>query len=186
MRPHLGIIPRGGAALVLAVLSSTLAARIEPTPQLTPTPTFFDTSSNSPSRADRSFMRKAAIAIGRQITVSQVVMDQLSSPQLKSFAQQVISDDTLAASDLAALAKQKGVEIPMRDESPLSDDWSKRTGDVDRQYVKEMATDHGDAVELFGEAATSGDPDVAAFAQKVLTTLQRRSASALDLQKAVD
>jgi putative membrane protein len=186
MKPHPGFLHRGGAALALAVFTSTLAAHIEPTPRLTPTPTSFESNAGMLCQADKSFLGKASSASRRAITVSQAVLDQLSSPQIKSFAQQVIADGALSTSDLMALAEQKGIELPARDESPLSDDWSRKTVDVDRQYAREMVSDHEVAVKVFEDAAASRDTDVAAFAQKTLPALQHQLAAAQDLQRAID
>jgi putative membrane protein len=98
----------------------------------------------------------------------------------------MVTDHTAANSDLMALAQQKGVELPAKDESSLSDDWSKKTGDLDRKYVKEMVSDHEEAVKLFEKASKSSDPDVAAFAQKTLPTLQHHLAMAQDLKTSIN
>jgi putative membrane protein len=63
--------------------------------------------------------------------------------------------------------------------------WSKKTKDVDDDYIKTMASDHEDDVELFEKAAKSDDPDIAAFAQKTLPTLQHHLTMARDLKKTV-
>ena len=126
------------------------------------------------------------MSVSRLVAVSQAVMERLSNPQLKSFAQQVITDDTVAGSDLAALAGLKGVELPAGDETPPSLDGSRKTADVDRQYLVEMVSDQEDAARLFEDASASGDPDVAAFAQKALSTLRRQLAAARAFQTAFD
>jgi len=186
---------RGCAALFLAAsLSSTLPAQmVTPTPnQPAPTPSPTPTSSanaaadSAVSHSSRSFMRKAAKAGMKEITVSQAVMDHLSNAQLKSFAQQMVTDHTAANTGLMALAQQKGVELPAKDESSLADEWSRKTDNVDRTYVKEMVSDHEGAVKLFERASKSGDPEVAAFAQKTLPTLQHHLAMAQDLEKTID
>lgn len=185
MKTHPHTFLRGCSALVLAAsLSTALLAQTDnviPTP--TPTPT---SSEGTVAHSDRAFMKKAAKAGMKEITVSQAVMDHLSNPQLKSFAQQMVTDHTAANSDLMALAQQKGVELPAKDESSLSDDWSKKTGDLDRKYVKEMVSDHEEAVKLFEKASKSSDPDVAAFAQKTLPTLQHHLAMAQDLKTSIN
>ena len=86
-----------------------------------------------------------------------------------------------------ALAQQKGVEIPAKDEASLASDWSQKTGDVDRAYVKEMVSDHeGAVVTLFEKGTESSDPDVAAFAQKTLPTIQHHLMMAQELQKTLN
>jgi putative membrane protein len=171
---------------LLAVLSTSLAAHTESTPRLTPTPASIVANAGALSSADMSFMAKAATAATRQITVSQAVMDQLSNPQIKSFAQQVIAVATLASSDLTALAEQKGIEAHSMRGTPLPDDRSWKVANVDRQYVREMVSGHEEAVTLFEDASASGDQDIAAFAQKTLPELRHQLTVAQDLQKAID
>jgi putative membrane protein len=122
----------------------------------------------------------------KEITISQAVMDHLTNADLKGFAQQMISDHTAANTALLALAQQKGVEVPTKDESSLSDEWSKKTDGVDNEYVKEMVSDHEDAVKLFEKASSSSDPDIAAFAQKTLPTLQHHLSMAQDLKAKIN
>jgi putative membrane protein len=110
-------------------------------PRLTPTPTSFVVNAAALSRADISFISTAESQARKEIAVSRAVMDQLSNPQLKSFAQQVIAEHTLVEADLGALAQLKGVEIASKDESAFPSDWSKRRGDVDHNYVREMVSD---------------------------------------------
>jgi putative membrane protein len=186
VNPLLGILHRGGAALVLAAWAPALSAHMEPTPRLTPTPTSFETTSTEVSRDDRSFLTRSAALTRKKIVVSQAVMDQLSNPQLKSFAQQVIAEATLSGSDLMALAEQKGVEIAIKDETPLSEDWSRRTADPDHQYVAEMVSEVEYSLRVFEEASTSPDSDVAAFVRKTMPSLQRQLSAAEELQKAID
>jgi putative membrane protein len=159
---------------------------MEPTPTLTPSPPSISADATGLSSADKSFLAKAWLGGRKEITVSQGVMANLVDTQVKALAQQMVTDHTLAGNDLMALAKQKGFELPNKDESALSLDWSKKTSETDRKYVKEMISDHVDAVHLFEEASTSNDPDVAAFAQKTLPVIQHHLMMSQDLLKAMD
>jgi putative membrane protein len=184
-------ISKGCAALLIACsLSTALLAQVEPTqvpsPTTTPTPTATAAPTSTVAHSDRSFMRKAANAGAKEIAVSQAVMDHLSNAQAKTFAQQMITDHTQANTELMSLAQQKGVELPAKDDSSLAEDWSKKTGNVDREYAKEMVSDHEEAVKLFEKGSKSEDPDVAAFAQKTLPTLQHHLMMAQELKKATD
>jgi putative membrane protein len=128
-------------------------------------------------------MKKAANAGAKEIAVSQAVMGHLSNAQAKVLAQQMITDHTAIAMDLMALAQQKGVQLPAKDTSSLTGDWSARTDGVDSAYANEMVSDHEGAVKLFEKASKSSDPDVAAFAQKTLPILQHHLMMAQDLKK---
>jgi putative membrane protein len=49
-----------------------------------------------------------------------------------------------------------------------------------------MVSDHEDAVRLFERGSKSSDPDIAAFAQKTLPTLQHHLMMAQELAKTVN
>jgi putative membrane protein len=171
--------------MLAASLCTFLMAQPAPTPTLSPDQPPANEADGTLKHHDRVFMMKAAKAGNKEIAVSQAVIDKLSSPQLKNFAQTMITDHTAAGSELASLAAGKNVTLPTPDLS-IGDDWSKKTGDIDSKYVKEMVSDHEDAVKLFEKGSKSSDPDVAAFAQKTLPTLQHHLMMAQDLAKTVN
>jgi putative membrane protein len=173
------------AAMMAASLCSFLMAQPAPTPTLTPDQPPANEADGALKHHDRAFMMKAAKAGNKEIAVSQAVMDKLSNPQLKNFAQTMITDHTAAGAELATLAASKNVQLPPADPS-IADDWSKKTGDIDSKYVKEMVSDHEEAVKLFERGSKSTDADIAAFAQKTLPTLQHHLMMAQDLAKTVN
>jgi putative membrane protein len=176
-----GISRQLAAAALAASLCSTLAAQTMPPDE----PQADAAKEAGLSHHDRAFFRKAATAGAKEIAVSQAVMDNLTNTQVKAFAQTMVIDHTAVAGQLSTLADAKGVSLPPEDTS-VTEAWSKKTGDVDAKYVKEMVSDHLDAVKLFEGASKSSDPDVAAFAQKILPTLQHHLMMAQDLAKTVN
>lgn len=132
--------------------------------------------------SDRAFFEKAAKAGMKEVEVSQGTLDHLANPQVKSFAQMMVTDHSTANTELLALAARKGVTLPAK-EMKYEEKWSKKTKDVDEDYMKEMVDDHEDAVKLFEKAAKSDDPEIAAFAQKTLPTLEHHLTMARDLRK---
>jgi putative membrane protein len=181
MNTKLSRFLRGGAAFIAAgALCATLAAQSD---NALPTPT--PTQTGSLDHADRSFLRKAATAGMKEITVSQAVLERLTNPQLKEFARQMVTDHTNVNNQLMTLAQQKGVELPQKDETSLTEKWTEKGGDLDKKYIKTMVSDHEEAVKLFTKAAQSSDPDVAAFAQKTLPVLQHHLEMAKDLNTSI-
>jgi len=187
MKPPKFKISRPAAvAMVAASLCSFLMAQPAPTPTLTPDqPPPDNAGGGGVSHRDHAFFMKAAKAGNKEVAVSEAVMDRLSTPQLKNFAQTMVTDHTAAGSELATLASGKNVQLPPPDPS-IADDWSKKTGDIDNAYIKEMVSDHEDAVRLFERGSKSSDPDIAAFAQKTLPTLQHHLMMAQELAKTVN
>lgn len=152
-------------------------------PAPTPTPAA-DTDSSSLAHHDKAFLKKAAKGGMKEVAVSQAVMDHLANQQVKDFAEKMISDHTAANTELASLAASKGVQLPTQDPDVFTD-WSKKTDNVDRKYVKEMLSDHEDTVKLFKKASESKDADIAAFAQKTLPTLEHHLQMVQDLNNSI-
>jgi putative membrane protein len=179
MKINLPRLLRGCLALAAASLSAVFAAQAD---NALPTPT--PTESGS-SHAERAFMQKAAKAGMKEIAVSQAVVDHLSNPQIKEFARQMVTDHTNANNQLVALAQQKGVELPPKGDASPTEDWSEKSGDLDRRYMTEMVSDHEEAVKLFEKASQSADADVAAFAQKTLQVIEHHLQMAKDLKASI-
>ena len=180
MKMNLPRLLRGCSALAAAAsLSAVFAAQ---TDNALPTPTPTETGT---THAERAFIKKAAKAGMKEIAISQAVMDHLGNPQFKEFARQMIADPPNANNQLIALAQQKGVEVPQKDEASLTESWSEKSGDLDRKYIDVMVADHEDAVKLFEKASESPDDDVAAFAKKTLPVIQHHLQMAKDLKASI-
>jgi len=178
-----GIVP---LAIISASLCSFLNAQPAPPPGSASAQA--QAPSDSPaglSHRDRAFLKKAVGGGIKEIDISQAVMDRLTNTQAKDLAKMMITDHTAANEALSTLAANKGVKLP-EDDVSVSDDWSKKTGDVDRKYIKEMVSDHESTVKLFEKGSKSSDPDIAAFAKKTLPTLQHHLSMAQDLKKTIN
>jgi putative membrane protein len=139
------------------------------------------------SHSDHAFFEKAAKSGMKEVTVSQTAMANLMNPQVKSFAQMMVTDHSSGNTELMALAASKGVMLPASDkaDTKLEQKWSKKVKNADEEYMEEMVSDHKETVELFEKASKSQDSEVAAFAQKMLPTLQHHLSMAQDLKKTV-
>lgn len=138
------------------------------------------------SRSDRNFFEKAAKSGMKEVAVSRSTLARLTNPQVKQFAQMMVDDHSKANAELMALAQKKGVVLPPKDDVKLMDKWSKKTDEVDEDYMEEMVDDHQEAVELFEEASRSKDAEIAAFANKTLPKLRQHLTTAKDLKEVVD
>jgi len=187
--PNPRLSRRLAAGLFAASLGAAALAQVAPTPTPTPdtsvaptpTPTNPSAEPAAPPPHDRAFLKKAAEGGMEGGAISEAVMDHLSNAPLKSFAQMMVTDHSAANNELATLAASKGVQLPPPDPD-LATEWSKRTDPVDAAYVKKMVSDHEATVKLFERGARSQDPDIAAFAQKTLPTLQHHLAMAQELK----
>ena len=137
-------------------------------------------------RSGRSFIKDAAKSGMAEVTISKASVDRLQSQPVKDFAQMMISDHGAVNAELMALAMTKGVTLPMddKDATKLQEKWSKKTKDLDEDYLKKMVEDHEDAVKLFEKASKSDDAEIAAFARKTLPALKQHYEMAKTLKKS--
>lgn len=181
MKTTIPTILRSGAFVLAASLAATTFAA-EPADTSTPAPS---TDNSRMGHHDRAFFEKAAKAGMKEVAVSQAVMGNLTNQSVRDFANMMVTDHTAANNELMALAARKGIALPTNDTAKLTEKWSEKGGNVDKKYMHEMVEDHEDAVKLFEHASKSDDPDVAAFAQKTLPTLQHHLGMAKDLKKSL-
>lgn len=134
---------------------------------------------------DHAFVEKAAKNNLEEIAVSQVAAQRATNPQVRDFAQMMVSDHTGASSELMTLASTKGVTLPSKDINV--DKWQNRSAkDFDQEYMDKMVADHKDTVELFEKEARKGDDaDLTAFANKLLPKLQGHLSQAQEIRKSL-
>ena len=138
---------------------------------------------------DSKFFEKAASADMLEVESGRLAAQRATDPQLKEFGQKMATDHAQATAELRARAARKGVALP----AAMSDDNQKKLAklrekksgeDFDAGFRDLMVDSHEDAVSLFEDTAKdSKDPDVKAFAQKMLPTLKRHESAAEALPK---
>ena len=127
--------------------------------------------------ADRKFMMDAARGGAAEVELGKLAAQRASSDAVKQLGQRLADDHSKANEELKNLAQQKGVTLPS-DLDPkhrqLRDRLAKLSGaGFDRAYVNEMVRDHQkDVSEFKKEAARAKDPDLKAWADKTLPTLE--------------
>jgi putative membrane protein len=127
---------------------------------------------------DRNFAVKAASGGLAEIQSAQLAQQQGSSPQVKQFAQRMITDHTQANNDLQQIAQQESIDLPTQPTQQEMSGMKRLRGmngsAFDRSYAQEEVRDHQQDVALFSQEANSGkDPALKAFAQKTLPTLRQ-------------
>jgi putative membrane protein len=132
------------------------------------------------SPTDAAFLAKAVAAGHEEVMAARTALKMSKSPGVKSAAQMMEQDHRAANQKLAELAKQKGWTLPPREASPAAP-----TSYSDEEYITSQIKAHQDAIALFKDEAASGsDPDLRAFAQKTLPTLQHHLAVLEALQSS--
>src|SRR3954451_5815950 len=98
----------------------------------------------------RKYVEHMLIANMAEIQLGQMGAERASSSDVKSFAQQMVTDHTRANQELMPVAQQLGVQQPTQLDSKhqkIADKLSKAQGaDFDRQFMKVMVSAHEDVV----------------------------------------
>ena len=172
-------------ATALSLLVGTAAFAQTPATDPNPAPAKYgDKSQALLKHGDKSFVEDAAKSAMEEIAISRVALEKASNPQVKEFAQMMVSDHTGASSELSVLASSKGVMLPKQ---PNVEKWVKKTAKgFDEEYMEKMVDDHQEAVKLFEKKTKNADDlEVLAFATKTLPKLQEHLAKAKEIKKMV-
>ena len=141
--------------------------------------------SGATTSSPESFMKDAAQGGQAEVKMGDLAAKNAKNPDRKKFAQMMVTDHGAAGKDLEELAKKKNFTLPtdIGSHQATYDKLSKMTGDdFDRYYVEQMVQDHeADVKEFQKQAANSSDPDVKAFAAKVVPVVKKH----LDAIKAI-
>ena len=129
------------------------------------------------SSADREFAMAASGGLA-EVQAAQLAEQRAASPQIKQFAQRMITDHTTANTELQQIAKQADISLPAQPTGKDAAEGQKLRGVTgtafDQAYAQGQLQDHRETVELFQKEASSGqDPALKAFAQKTLPILQQ-------------
>lgn len=130
---------------------------------------------------DQEFFDKAAVAGLFDVQSSEIAVKRATDPEIKKFAQTMVTDHSAANAKLKALALAKGVMLPAELDKDHRKELEKlkaaKSGkDFDEAYADAMEDGHDDAVKLFAKAADDAkDPDVRKFAAETLPTLRAHS-----------
>jgi putative membrane protein len=130
------------------------------------------------SSADKSFATEAAKGGLAEVELGQLALQKATSPQVKQFAQRMVTDHTQANQELMQLARSQNLDLPAQLDAKHKSDIDRLRGlsgsAFDTAYMQHMLQDHNKDVADFQKQAQSGsDPALKSFAQKYLPTLQQ-------------
>jgi putative membrane protein len=130
------------------------------------------------SSGDRTFATEAAQGGLAEVELGQLALQKATTPQVKQFAQHMVTDHTKANQDLMQVAKSQNLDLPTQVDAKQKSEMDRLRGmsgsDFDTAYMQHMLQDHQKDVSDFQKQAQSGsDPALKGFAQKYLPTLQQ-------------
>jgi putative membrane protein len=131
------------------------------------------------------FVSKAAQDGMTEVELGKVALAKSKDAKVREFAQRMVTDHGKANQELAAIARQKGLEAPKSldtEHQNMVQKLESQSGEAfDLEYSTHMNMDHGKAIELFEATTQSSDPDLAGFARKTLPTLKEHKKLAAKL-----
>jgi putative membrane protein len=145
----------------------------------------------SPTRlspADQQFVQEAAKSDATEIAASRVALKNSSNPQVKKFAQQMITDHTKLSRGMAALVAKKGFTVtPSADSALVGKLQTLKGREFDQAYVEQVGVEaHQHAVDLFQQQSQSGtDSQLKAAAAHALPIIKHHLAMAQQLAGAM-
>jgi putative membrane protein len=137
--------------------------------------------------ADNRFIQRASQDGKAEIRMGQLIVQKAQRPDLRNFGQTLINDHTRMDQQLTQIAAQKSVLIPTQADAAhqrMIDTLANLSGtDFDQTVVQDAIREHQTEIQLYQQAAnTVQDPDLRAFAQQNLPTLQQHLTMARQLQ----
>jgi putative membrane protein len=154
------------------------------------TPGTMPDSTAAPQKVDdKKFVKDAAVGGLTEVELGKLAQQKASSPDVKQFAEKMVSDHTKANDQLKEVATKENIDIPSSLDSKHQsrvDKLAKLSGpDFDKAYMKDQLKDHEkDVSEFQGEAQGGSDPNVQHFATQTLPTLQQHLEMAKNVNKA--
>ena len=137
---------------------------------------------------DAGFLRYAAADGLFHVEAGKLAVQRASSEDVKKFGQHAIDHHSQINDELMNLAKTKGVMLPKKmtkKEREALDKIAKLSGpDFDKAYIKMEESHHSKDLSAFQKEAKDGkDPDVKAWAAKIVPTIEEHLKMLNDLGK---
>ena len=183
MLPRKLIYTASIAALAFGVSQTSLAQNAATSPSTSANkPTATQSTGTAPAanlaRGDRKFLEEAAQGGMAEVELGKLAQQKAASDQVKQFGKKMADDHAKANEELKKIASNKGVNLPTdlsSSDRREYDKLQKKSGaDFDREYMKEMVSDHKKDVKDFqSEARSAKDADIKNFAASTLPTLQQ-------------
>lgn len=142
------------------------------------------------SHRDRRFVENAVRSNMAEYELGKLAEQHASSPEVKQFAERMVSDHGKAGEALREVAQHNGITLPDKpkhSETREMGKLAKLTGtQFDRAYIDHMVKDHRKDVKEFQEQAQKAkDPEVKKIAEQMLPTLKEHLQMAEQSQAAL-
>ncbi len=146
-------------------------------------------TAHSPAgEADTAFVQQAAKGGLAEVSLSQLAVTAASSPELREFAQKMVTEHSANNRELADAASKAGISVPKetdQEHQRLQEKLSTLRGpSFDTTYVNAMVQDHEKMVELLQSSSkTVSSPELRAYIDKTLPVVRGHLEMAQKLRK---
>ena len=135
---------------------------------------------------EKEFVANAGMGGLFEVRAGNLMVEKATNPNVKSFAQRMVADHSMANAELAHLATLKGLALPTElagtHQAAFQHLSSLSGAELDQAYMQHMVEDHTKDVAEFQKTSTSAtDADLRGWATKTLPTLREHLALARDL-----
>lgn len=140
------------------------------------------------SWGDRRFVTKAVDGGQAEVQLAELAAQRATNPEVKSFAQKLVTDHTKVNTELMSLASQKNVKLDLDDDKDRAyKRLNKKSGsEFDQEFVEHMIDEHEKDVKMFEKAASDAkDPELRSFASKHVSHLREHLQEAQSLRQSV-
>ncbi|HEX8411932.1 MAG TPA: DUF4142 domain-containing protein [Thermoanaerobaculia bacterium] len=129
------------------------------------------------SPEDKDFVIKAGMGGLYEVQAGNLALQKAQSPDVKAFAQRMVTDHGRSNTELSQLATSKGLALPTEldgeMESAVEHLGTLSGAEFDKAYMQHMVPDHEKTVADFDRASTTAtDADLKGWAGKTLPILQ--------------
>ena len=129
------------------------------------------------TQSDQTWVRNAAQGGLMEVDLGNRAEKMATDPQVKQFAQRIVTDHSAVNKKLEALAAKKGIRLDATMGAPMVamiEKIAMKTGkEFEVAYVASMVKDHVEDIKSFETASkTASDPEIRAFAAECLPTLR--------------
>jgi len=149
-----------------------------------------DTRPTGSALAPEEFAKELAQANEAEIKLGRLGQEKGSTQAIKDYGRHMVDDHSKAGTEFKGVVKEKRFTIPSEpnaEQKATYERLSKLSGkEFDREYAQVMLKDHEKVVAMVDAFAKNGtDPQLKAFAAKILPTLQHHLEMARELEKKI-
>jgi putative membrane protein len=137
--------------------------------------------------SDYKFVTDVSRSGMEEVQLGELAKQKAGSTGVREFGEKMITDHQKANDELKQIVQKKGALIPTslsRSETSTLEHLQKFSGaEFDKAYISDMVRDHKKDVKEFERATKNlSDPELKAFAEKTLPTLQEHLRQAENLE----